>query len=90
MTIKVDGKEYIINECTYAERRELHKLKAMTWWEGKMDVDAYYAVLERVGEIAGLGEEEFKGMGMVDIDQVLIAIFHKYLGIKTAKKNSGG
>ena len=90
MTIKVDGKEYIINECTYAERRELHKLNAMTWWEGKMDVDAYYAVLERVGEIAGLGEEEFKGMGMVDIDQVLIAIFHKYLGIKTAKKNSGG
>ena len=62
----------------------------MVWFGGEMDVDLWYKSLERVGEIAGLGEEEFKGMGMVDIDQVLIAIFHKYLGIKTAKKNSGG
>jgi|TARA_X000001388_G_scaffold69771_1_gene58473 hypothetical protein len=90
MTIKVDGKEYIINECTYAERRELHKLNAMTWWEGKMDVDAYYAVLERVGEIAGLGEVEFQGMEMPDIDKVLQAVFLEYLGIDPAKKDSGG
>ena len=57
MTIEVEGKKYEINECTYAERRELHKLNAKTWWKGEMDVDAYYGVLERVSEIAGLGED---------------------------------
>ena len=90
MTIKVDGKEYIINECTYGQRRELHKLNALTWWEGKMDVGAYYEVLERVGEIAGLGEVEFQGMEMPDIDKVLQAVFLEYLGIDPAKKDSGG
>ena len=90
MTIKVDGKEYIINECTYAERRELHKLNHMVWFGGEMDVDLWYKSLERVGEIAGLGEVEFQGMEMPEIDKVLQAVFLEYLGIDPAKKDSGG
>ena len=90
MTIEVEGKKYEINECTYAERRELHKLNSLTWWNGKMDVSSYYEVLERVGEIAGLGEEEFRGMGMPEIDKVLQEIFNEYLGVESAKKDSGG
>ena len=55
-----------------------------------MDVSSYYEVLERVGEIAGLGEEEFRGMGMPEIDKVLQEIFNEYLGVESAKKDSGG
>jgi len=90
MTIEVEGKKYQINECTYAERRELHKLNAKTWWKGEMDVDAYYGVLERVSEIAGLGEDNFKDMEMPEVDKVLQAVFLQYLGIEPAKKNTGG
>ena len=53
MVIKVGKKEWNVKDCTYAERRELHKLNAKVWWEGKMDVEAYYNVLEKVGMVAG-------------------------------------
>jgi hypothetical protein len=43
-----------------------------------------------VGEIAGLGEVEFQGMEMPEIDKVLQAVFLEYLGIDPAKKDSGG
>ena len=56
MIVKVGKKEWDVKDCTYAERRELHKLNAKVWWDGKMDVEAYYEVLEKVGAIAGLGE----------------------------------
>ncbi len=62
MVIKVGKKEWNVKDCTYAERRELHKLNAKVWWEGKMDVEAYYNVLEKVGMVAGLGENDFKDM----------------------------
>ena len=87
MIVKVGKKDWDINDCTYAERRELHKLNAKVWWEGKMDVESYYDVLEKVGVIAGLGENDFKDMDMAKVDEVLQGIFLEYLGIeKTAKK----
>ena len=90
MVVKVGKKDWDVNDCTYAERRELHKLNAKVWWEGKMDVESYYEVLERVGTIAGLGENDFKDMDMAKVDEVLQAIFLEYLGIEPAKKDSGG
>jgi len=90
MIVKVGKKDWDINDCTYAERRELHKLNAKVWWDGKMDVESYYEVLERVGAIAGLGENDFKGMDMAKVDEVLQAVFLEYLGIEPAKKDSGG
>jgi hypothetical protein len=88
MIVKVGKKDWDINDCTYAERRELHKLNAKVWWDsGKMDVLSYYDVLEKVGVIAGLGENDFKDMDMAKVDEVLQAVFLEYLGIeKTAKK----
>ena len=90
MVIKVEKKEWNVKDCTYAERRELHKLNAKVWWEGKMDVEAYYEVLEKVGAIAGLGENDFKDMDMPQVDQVLQAVFLEYLGVEPAIKDSGG
>ena len=91
MIVKVGKKDWDINDCTYAERRELHKLNAKVWWDsGKMDVLSYYDVLEKVGVIAGLGENDFKDMDMAKVDEVLQAVFLEYLGIEPAKKDSGG
>ncbi len=91
MIVKVGKKDWDINDCTYAERRELHKLNAKVWWDsGKMDVLSYYDVLEKVGAIAGLGENDFKDMEMPEVDEVLQAIFLEYLGIEPAKKRTGG
>ena len=90
MVVKVGKKDWDVNDCTYAERRELHKLNAKVWWENKMDVESYYEVLERVGTIAGLGENDFKDMDMAKVDEVLQAVFLEYLGIEPAKKDSGG
>ena len=90
MVVKVGKKDWDINDCTYAERRELHKLNAKVWWDDKMDVESYYDVLEKVGVIAGLGENDFKDMDMAKVDEVLQAVFLEYLGIEPAKKDSGG
>jgi len=35
MIVKVDKKEWDVNDCTYAQRRELHKLNAKVWWDGR-------------------------------------------------------
>jgi len=86
MIVKALGKEWDVNDCTYKQRRELHALNAKVWWDGQ-DVDAYYELLGRVGDIAGLGEDDFKDMSMGEIDQVLQAIFIDYLGL--SKKAAG-
>ena len=90
MIVKVGKKEWDVKDCTYAERRELHNLNANVCWSGKMDVEAYYEVLEKVGAIAGLGENDFKDMEMPKVDEVLQTVFLEYLGIEPAKKDSGG
>ena len=86
MIVKALGKEWDVNDCTYKQRRELHALNAKVWWDGQ-DVDAYYKLLDKVSNIAGLGEDEFKDMGMSEIDQVLQTIFIDYLGL--SKKAAG-
>ena len=90
MIIKINEKEWDVIDCTYAQRRELHKLNAKFRWDVKMDVESYYDVLQKVGDIAGLGENDFKDMQMAQVDEVLQAIFLEYLGIEPAKKDSGG
>ena len=81
MIVKALGKEWNVNDCTYKQRRELHALNAKVWWEGKQDVGAYYELLDKVSEIAGLGENDFEDMRMSDIDIVLQTIFIDYLGL---------
>jgi len=88
MIVEALDKEWNVNDCTYKQRRELHALNAKVWWKGKQDVSAYYELLDKVSEIAKLGEDDFKDMNMSDIDIVLQTIFIDYLGL--SKKATGG
>jgi len=88
MIVKVDKKEYDVKDCTYKQRRKLHKLNALVWWGGEMDVEKYYDLLEQVQDISGLAESDFKGLEMSQIDQVLQSVFVNYLGLE--KKELGG
>ena len=88
MIVEALDKEWNVNDCTYKQRRELHALNAKVWWNGKQDVSAYYELLDKVSEIAGLGENDFEDMRMSDIDIVLQTIFIDYLGL--SKKATGG
>ena len=81
MIVKVNKKEWDVNDCTYKQRRELHKLNALAWRGGEMNIGKYYDLLERVGEISGLGEADFDGLGMIEIDGILQKIFIKYQGL---------
>ena len=88
MIVKLDKKEYDVKDCTYKQRRKLHKLNALVWWGGEMDVEKYYDLLEQVQDISGLTESDFKGLEMSQIDQVLQSVFVNYLGLE--KKELGG
>ncbi len=81
MIVEALDKEWNVNDCTYKQRRELHALNAKVWWDGKQNVGAYYELLDKVSEIAGLGENDFEDMRMSDIDIVLQTIFIDYLGL---------
>ena len=87
MIIKQDKKEYDVKDCTYKERRELHRMNAKVWAKGEMDIDLYYLLLERVGEIAGL-EAELETMTMPKVDKLLQSIYIEYINI--SPKKAGG
>jgi len=82
MKVKALEKEWVVSECTYAQRRELHRKNAKAFWNpDEPDVEAYYKMLDRVAEIAGLSEQDFKGLSMTDVDEVLQAVFMEYAGL---------
>ena len=87
MIIKQDKKEYDVKDCTYKERRELHRMNAKVWAKGEMDIDLYYLLLERVGEIAGI-EAELESMTMPKVDKLLQSIYIEYINI--SPKKAGG
>lgn len=87
MIVKALGKEYQVKDITYKERRELHRINAKAFWDGKVDPENYYDILEKVAEISGLGEADFKGLSMVEVDQVLQEVFTNYMGL--AKNEDG-
>jgi len=88
MIVKVNKKEYDVKDCSYKERRQLHKHNALVWWHGKMDVEKYYDLLEIVQDISGLQESDFDGLEMSQIDQVLQSVFVNYLDLE--KKELAG
>ena len=87
MIIKALGKEYNIKEITYKERRELHRINAKAFWDGKVGPDNYYDILEKVYEISGIEEKDVSGLSMVDVDTLLQEIFTVYMGLS---KNEDG
>lgn len=78
MIVKALKKEWDVKDCSYKEARELHKLNALVWWDGKQDPEKYYELLERVEEISKLDLSKEK---MTDIDQVLQKVFIAYLNL---------
>ena len=82
MKVKALDKEYQVKDITYKERRGLHRLNAKAFWDGKINPDNYYDVLEKVAEISGLTEKDFKDLSMVEVDQLLQAILTSYLGLE--------
>ncbi len=87
MKVKALGKEYQVKDISYKQRRDLHKVNAKAFWDGKIDPESYYDVLEKVAEISGLGEKDFKDLSMVEVDQVLQQVFSDYMGLE---KNADG
>ena len=87
MKIKALDKEWQINEATYKQRREIYRLNVKAFWDGKVDPDQYYEVLEKCAEVAGLIEKDLKDLSMVDVDQLLQAVLTSYRGLE---KNVGG
>jgi hypothetical protein len=81
MIVKELDRDWDVENPTFKQRRELHKLNARVWRSGEMETDAYYDLLERVREISGLKDRDFEGLSMVEVDQVLQAIFIEYLGL---------
>ena len=81
MKVKALGKEYQVKDITYKERRDLHRLNAKAFWDGKVNPDNYYDVLEKVAEISGLGEDDFKSLSMTEIDQISQEVFTEYMGL---------
>jgi|TARA_R110000823_G_scaffold264023_3_gene384248 hypothetical protein len=82
MKIKALGKQFQVKDISYKQRRSLHRLNAKAFWDGKIDPESYYDVLEKVSEISGLTEKDFKGLSMVEIDQVLQEVFTEYIGLE--------
>jgi hypothetical protein len=87
MRIQALDRDWDINDITYKERREIYHLNVKAFWDGKVDPDLYYEVLEKCAEVSGLKEEDFKDLSMMQIDQLLQAILSSYLGLE--KKVSG-
>jgi hypothetical protein len=81
MKVKALEKEWDANPITYKQKRELHKLNALTWINGEIQIEKYYDLLEEVGEMAGIGEAELDELEMVEIDQVLQAVFMSYMDL---------
>jgi hypothetical protein len=81
MKVNALDRDWEVRDITYSQKRELHAMNAKVWWAGKQDVEAYYKLLGKVEEYSGLGPKDFDGLSMVEIDQVLQAVFIEYLGL---------
>lgn len=93
LTIKVNKKEWVILDISFADKRKLHMLNAMCFQNDKIDQEKYYNLLEEVRQMAGYadGTENQKlleDLTMVQIDTLLQTFLMEYLGLN-AKKTSG-
>ena len=82
MKIKAIDKDWDINDATYRQRRDIYRINVKAFWDGKVNPDLYYEVLEKCAEVAGLKEEDFKDLSMVEVDQLLQAVLTSYLGLE--------
>ena len=69
MEIKALGKKYKIKEITYKERRELHRLNAKAFWDGKInpEVSDSFSLDDGAQAIAHLKDRKAKGKVIIKI-----------------------
>ena len=82
MKVKAIGKDWEVNDATYRQRRDIYRINVKAFWDGKVDPDQYYEVLEKCAEVSGLKEKDLNGLAMVEVDQLLQAILTSYLGLE--------
>lgn len=82
MKVKAIGRDWDINDATYKQRRDIYRINVKAFWDGKVDPDQYYDVLEKCAEVSGLKEKDFKDLSMVEVDQLLQSILTSYLGLE--------
>jgi len=87
MKVKALNKDWVIKDVSYGDRRKLYQLNVKAFWEGKVDPDNYYEVLEEAFQLSGLKESDVKDLSMPEVDQLLQAILGAYLGLE--KKEDG-
>lgn len=87
MRIKALKKDWEIKDATYKQRREIYRLNVKAFWDGKVNPDLYYQVLEKCAEVSGLTDSDFKDLSMVEVDELLQAVLTNYLGLE--KKVNG-
>jgi hypothetical protein len=82
MKVKVLKKEWTIKDISYKQRRELYELNVKAFWQGEVDPENYYTVLNKTSELAGLEDKELDKLSMPEVDQLLQAILTSYLGLE--------
>jgi|TARA_R100001530_G_scaffold71671_1_gene50714 hypothetical protein len=91
MKVEALEREWEVKDISFAERRTLYQKQAKNFWsvneESEMDVDAYFSMLDEVLGISGLTEEDFDGLSMTEIDQVIAQVMLAYTGL--SGKGSG-
>ena len=87
MKVKALGKEWIVKNPEYEQKRELHYLSMKLFPGGRsenMDVEIYKQLLEMVGDISG-AKEELDKLNVMEQDEVLNSIFMAYQGLDEKK-----
>jgi len=82
MKVKAIDRDWEVTEATYRQRRDIYRINVKAFWDGKVNPDLYYEVLEKCAEVSGLKEKDFKGLSMPEVDQLLQAILTSYLGLE--------
>jgi len=87
MKVEALKKSWEIKDVAYADRRKIYQLNVKAFWDGEVNPDKYYEVLEEAWQLSGLGESDVKDLSMPEVDQLLQAILSAYLGLE---KNADG
>ena len=82
MKIKALKKTWEIADISYKDRRQVYQLNVKAFWDGKIDPDRYYEVLDKIFDLSGLTEQDVKGLSMPEVDQLLQAILTAFLGLE--------
>jgi hypothetical protein len=86
MKVNMFDKEWLVNDITYKQKRELWQLSLNAFKDDKDNQDEYFILINKVEEFSGLVEKDLSKLSMAQIDLLLQEIFTQYMGLE--KKDS--